>query len=73
MTRANQMKDACFALPDSVCRENISTASGEKVAHCTEFFRKEVEHKGELIEEKSGKAGIADRGFHSWGILGDEG
>jgi len=57
---------ALFSI-DSVCCESESTTSAEKVVHCIEFFRKQVKYKGELIEEKSGKAGIANRGFHSRG------
>ena len=33
-------------------------ASTEKLAHDIELFGKEVEHKGEVINEKNGKAGV---------------
>jgi len=56
VTTAKQMKMTALFSIDSVCFESISTTSAEKVAHCTEFFRKQVEYKGELIEEEGGKA-----------------
>lgn len=59
------MKMTALLSQYSVCREDIPTASAEKLAHRIELFGKEVEHKGKLIKEKGGEAGTSDRHLHS--------